>query len=267
MKSVQGRLKEIDLYLFDLDGTVYIEGKLIPGALETLKYLKKNKKKVAYLTNNATKSVKDYKKDLKAIGINAKDNEIFTAGLATINFLQDKYAGKSVYVVGTESLKKELSKNKIKVVEENPDLVLTSFDTEVTYEKLRKATTYIRSGLPYVATHPDKVCPSKDGMMPDAGAFIAFFYESTGRYPDYTCGKPYNLMAKPIEKVYGDIKPKNIAVVGDRLYTDIQFGINNKYQTIFVLSGEGDLKMYYEDNVKADYVFDDISFIKTILES
>ncbi len=258
------RLKEIDCFLFDMDGTIYIEGKLIDGAKETLEFLKERGKKVIFLTNNSSVSACYYVKKLEKMGIMATTEDIYTSGNATTALLLREYQGKTVYLVGTNELKKEFLQCGITLVEDNPDIVVLSYDKELTYEKLVKATRFITFGATYIATHPDINCPATPVYEPDIGSFMALIEKSTGKSPDVICGKPYPSIAKGVESRV-NMPSSKIAMVGDRLMTDIRFGNLNHFLSVLVLTGETTLDMAEKSDIKADLVLNSINDIKNVI--
>jgi NagD protein len=256
-------LKDIKVFLFDMDGTLNMGEIPLEGAMETLEILEKKGKRVCFVTNNSSKSKYDYLEKIHRMGYDAKIEQIITSGMATAQYLSRHLPYKSVYVLGTDCLKKEFQDYGIEVKEigEDADIVVLAFDTELTYAKLFHATTLIGKGRTYVATHPDFVCPSDNGDMPDAGAVMALIEKTNGRTPDVVIGKPCAPMAEFVFD-HCSVDPKSVAFVGDRLYTDIKFGINNGMTSVLVLTGETDLKMLLESDTKPDYVLESVNELR-----
>ena len=253
-------LENIKLALFDLDGTVYLGDKKIEGAIEALNALSE-KIKVAFLTNNSSKSGEVYKRKLSKMGY-AKPVDIISSTTACAEFLVNHKKGKSVFPVGNADFCAELTAYGVKLVhDETADIVVLAFDTELTYGKLKVAHNLLMKGAEYIATHPDLVCPTETGSMPDTGSMLELFRASTGRAPDVICGKPYAVMAEAVARRY-PFAPSQIMMVGDRLYTDIAFGVNNGYKSVLVLSGETTKEDYEKSKVRATYVLNDITEIK-----
>lgn len=243
---------DADLFLFDLDGTVYMGDNPIEGAVETLARLTAIGKKVIFLTNNSSKDKREYVKKISAMGYPVDLWQIVTSTMATIQYLHTRRPGKSVYPIGTPTFVQEIKDASI-AISEDADIVLLAFDTTITYEKIWKANILLNKGREFIATHPDLVCPSDLGDMPDAGALMALFECACGRAPSVICGKPYSPMAEIIGKLF-DIPKERIVMVGDRLYTDILFGINNGFQSCLVLSGETTSEMLANSGVKPSLV-------------
>jgi len=232
-------LKGIKLFVMDMDGTIHIGGELFEWTLPFLGYLKENGIKYVFLTNNSSKSAKDYQNMLEGMGI--ENPVVFTSGEATARYVKRNFPNKSVCIFGTENLIYVFKDFDIKIDKENPNLLVLGYDTTATYEKIRKFALHLRKGLPYIATHPDINCPSKEGLIPDAGSFIALFEKSTGRTPDFIVGKPNPQMLYEIAQAYS-IDISEIAMVGDRLYTDIKMAIDAGALPILTLSGETNIE-------------------------
>lgn len=243
MNSVQsGAAKELcqkELFIFDMDGTIYLGGIVFDFAVRFINRLRKEGKRVLFFTNNASHNFDFYIEKLTRLGFSPKKEEIMTAGDVTAEFLLRHRAGKSVYLVGTADLEKDFRTKGIRLVDENEkacDIVVTSFDTSLTYAKLDAACRYIREGSEYLCTHPDFNCPTETGFMPDSGAIAALITASTGVSPTYF-GKPYPYTVQMIEEATG-VDRKEMCIFGDRLYTDIALGKRHGVCSVLVLSGE-----------------------------
>ncbi|MFA6866792.1 MAG: HAD-IIA family hydrolase [Clostridia bacterium] len=256
-------LKDIKVFLFDMDGTLNMGDIPLEGAMETLNLLSKSGKKVCFVTNNSSRSKYDYLEKVHKMGYDAKIEQIITSGMATAQYINRHLPYKNVYVLGTNCLKQEFRDYGIEVVEigEKADIVVLAFDVELTYEKLFHATNLISNGSIYIATHPDFVCPSDKGDMPDAGAIMALIESTNGHRPDVIIGKPCSPMAEFVFD-HCNANSEDIAFVGDRLYTDIKFAINNGMTSVLVLTGETDLPMLMKSDTKPDYVFDSVNDLR-----
>lgn len=253
-------LQDIQCFLLDMDGTFYLGDTLIDGALEFLDILKKQNKKFLFLTSNSSKNKKAYKEKLAKLGCMVEEEDVFTSGEATTIYLKKRKQGAKVFLLGTPLLEEEFIKAGFKLIKdrsEKPDFVVLGFDTTLTYEKLWIACDFIREGVEYIATHPDFNCPlADDKCMPDTGAMIQLIHGSTGKLP-LVIGKPHQYIVDAIVEKYG-LKKQEIAMVGDRLYTDIKTGMNAGITSVLVMSGETTKQMYEISDVKADYVFPSI---------
>lgn len=234
-------IKDKKLYIFDMDGTIYLGGIPFDFAKRFIKNLRASGRRVLFFTNNASHTSPFYLKKLERLGFEPREDEIMTSGDVTLEYLKRYRAGKSVYMVATDELVEEYAAKGIKLVngESNPqsaDIVITSFDTTLTYEKLNIACRLIRNGAEYLSTHPDFNCPTENGFIPDSGAIAALVTASTGKTPTYF-GKPYKETIEMIGEATG-FDNSEMCIFGDRLYTDIALGKSFGVTSVLVLSGE-----------------------------
>ena len=258
-------LKDIRCFVLDMDGTFYLGYTLIDGSLEFIDTVVKQEKDFLFLTNNSSRSGSYYVEKLANMGCNVGKEKVFTSGEATAIYLSRERKSDRIYVLGTEFLKDELSEYDIKIVEDEPDLVVVGFDTTLTYDKLSKTCTYIREGIPFIATHPDYNCPTEDGMIPDIGAILAFIKASTGKEPELLIGKPHGEIVNSLLEKTGCRKDE-LAIVGDRLYTDIATGVNHGILSILVLTGETSLEDVEKSTIKPHMIFDSLKDISDALK-
>lgn len=257
-------LASVELFLLDLDGTLYLGDRIIPGSREFIVHLQNSGRNFLILTNNSSKDAAAYQQKLNNLGIRVNVDQIFTSGDATIHSLNHQYPKARVFVAGTSHLKKMFRQAGYQVVNQKPDVVILGFDTNITYDTLRKTCDFVRSGLPYFATHPDANCPVESGSIPDTGAFIALVAAATGRQPDEICGKPYRAMVTAISERMGCL-PSRMAMVGDRLSTDIALGAAG-IKTILVLSGETKLEDLQSSSYQPDLVVENIAGLLPYLD-
>ncbi|MCL2629898.1 MAG: HAD-IIA family hydrolase [Firmicutes bacterium] len=249
---------DADVFLFDLDGTVFLGDTPIGDSLNTLKKLEALGKTIFFLTNNSSKDKKEYVTKLTKLGYPAKIHQIVSSTLASIQYLKTRCPGKSVFPVGTKAFENELKSAGIEIKEDGADILLLAFDTTLTYDKIWKANVLLEKGKEFFATHPDIVCPSDIGDMPDVGSLMALLECSSGRGPSVICGKPYSPMAEIIESLVS-VPRDRIMMIGDRLYTDILFGINNGYKSMLVFSGETTPQMLADSGIKPTYTLPTIN--------
>ncbi len=237
-------LSEKELFVLDMDGTIYLGGIPFDYAVRFINKLRGTGKRVLFFTNNASHSPEFYMEKLARLGFNPTFEEICTSGNVTAEFLISERAGKTVYLLGTGELYDQFKDYGVNLVcdrDGHPDgrtadIVVTSFDTTLTYEKLTAACDFIRAGAEYLSTHPDFNCPTETGFIPDSGAIAACVTASTGVVPTYF-GKPYPETVRMISEITGISKNKMI-IFGDRLYTDIATGRRHGITAALVLSGE-----------------------------
>ncbi len=256
-------LLDIQCFLFDLDGTIYLENRLIPGAHALIRFLRDREIPYYFLTNNSSRSSSDYVDKLTQFGLPARRDDILTSGEATALFIKKSKPGARVTLVGTPSLEREFIQYGFDLVEHNPDYAVLGFDTTLTYEKIWRLCDLVREGVPYLATHPDINCPTENGFMPDIGSMIAMVAVSTGRQPDVIVGKPHPPMVEAITTKTG-FRPGQLAMVGDRLYTDIAMGATG-ITTILVLSGETKPDDLVDADIQPDYIMEDVGELFEVL--
>lgn len=227
------------LFIFDMDGTIYLGRRVFDFAIRFIRHLRENGYRVLFFTNNASHSTAFYVEKLARLGFCPAGDEVLTSADITLAYLRAYAPDQRVYLVGTQELADQFAAEGIPLLtgeETSADIVVTSFDTELTYEKLCHATHFIRGGATYLSTHPDFNCPTDTGFIPDSGAIAALVTASTGISPRYF-GKPYAEVVDMIEKVTG-VARENMCIFGDRLYTDIALGAHHGVTSALVLTGE-----------------------------
>lgn len=261
-------LPHIRIFALDLDGTVYLGTKWIEGAKEFLEAITRTGRDYYFLTNNSSKNPKVYVEKLAGMGFATTLDHIITSGQATIWYLQKHFSEKRVFLLGNDMLQEEFRESGIVLDEKNPEVVVTGFDTSLTYEKMCRICDFVRAGLPYIATHPDYNCPTENGFIPDIGAIAAFIRASAFRDPDVVVGKPNALICDYLmERIheanqgFQQVARSQIAMVGDRLYTDVAAGINGGLTSILVLSGEASLEDAEAAAEVPDLIFDSVAEI------
>jgi HAD superfamily hydrolase (TIGR01450 family) len=237
------RLREIRHVALDMDGTIYKGNTLFKATLAFLALLKKLGIGHTFLTNNPSKSVAEYLAHLQSMGIHATAGELYTSTQATIDFLKTNYPQvRSLFVLGTSGLCDELKKAGFELVPDDPnappDAVLVGFDTTLTYSRLCRAAWWITKRKFFFATNPDRICPTDEPtVLVDCGSITAALAQATGRSPDAVPGKPDPAMLRGILKRHS-LGPENLAMVGDRLYTDIEMARRTNALGVLVLTGE-----------------------------
>ena len=247
-------LSDIKLLLLDMDGTLYLGDEVIPGAHDFVRAIAETGRRYIYLTNNSSRAGADYVPRLRKLGFPCEERDVFSSGMATAMYLNERHPGEGVFLVGTAAFARELTEAGIRLTEENPTVVVAGFDTELNYRKLELAVRYLRRGAAFVAANPDWVCPMPGGeVLPDCGSICALLTAASGREPTYI-GKPNRNMVDIISKMTG-VPNSVIACVGDRLYTDIAVAKNAGALAICVLSGESSEADIAASDVKPDLVF------------
>lgn len=254
------QLLRVKCFLLDMDGTFNLGDGLIDGSLHFIETLNDLGKDYLFLTNNSSKHRRMYAEKITRLGLPIPEEKVFTAGEATALYLQGQYPSAPVYVVGTPALEEEFRQHGFQLEEDDPQLIVLGFDTTLTYQKLWKLCDFVRAGLPYIATHPDFNCPTETGYMPDIGAMIAFVRASTGREPDLVVGKPNRIIVDAVAQKYG-LKIEEMAMVGDRLYTDIALGKTSGIITCLVWSGETHPEDLVDSPFQPTYTFTNLGAI------
>lgn len=264
---MQKSLKNIKLFLFDMDGTLYLGDKLFDFTPELLKAIKQKGYRYLFMTNNSSKSVKDYIKKLQRLGIEAEYEDFITSSQATSYYLTENHKDARLYVCGTQSLKDELSTAGFYITEnlDEVDCIVMGFDTELTFKKLHDVSYLLLTrDIPYIATNPDYVCPTEFGSVPDCGSVCDMIYNATRKRP-VVIGKSEPLMPILAMKHTG-YTAEETAVFGDRIYTDVKSGLNAGVTAVLVMSGETDQKTLEESDVKPDIILNDCGEIINILK-
>ena len=236
MRKINSDLENIEAIFLDLDGTIYMGDNLIKGAIDFLNRIEKRGIKRFFLSNNSSKSVDQYLLKLEKMGIPATKEEILLSTHDLLSWLKVENISET-YLVGTEGMKEMLEEVGVNTRSEEPQYVVLGYDTEITYQKLTKASIYLHNGVPLVVSHPDMVCPSPNGGLPDTGAYLALFEATTGVTPKHICGKPNpGMILHKITEL--GLETNACAMVGDRLYTDMEMADRAGVHGILVLSGE-----------------------------
>ena len=259
-------LKDIALFVLDMDGTIYLDDRLFDGVIPFLQYIRRVGGRYLFLTNNSSRAGTDYVNRLRRLGFPCEMENVFTSGMATGMYLAEEHKGVPVYPVGTPAFLDELRSYGVPLTDgEDAGVVCVGFDTTLTYEKLERAVHFIRRGAAFVAANPDWVCPMAAGeVMPDCGSICALLTASTGVKPLYI-GKPNRDMVDIISNHTG-VPNSVICCVGDRLYTDIAVAVNAGSQSVLVMSGETTPEILAESETKPGWVMADVAELADVLK-
>ena len=262
-------IQNMKLYLFDMDGTLYLGSRLYDFTIELLQEIRRTGGKYLFITNNSSKSVADYVKKLAGFGIEATRDDFMTSSQATAYYLHKYHEGQRLYVCGTESLKEELRGEGFTVTTniDEVDCIVMGFDTELTFQKLHDVSYMLltRPELPYIATNPDLVCPTEFGSVPDCGSVCGMIYNATGKKP-IVIGKPSSLMPELAMDKLG-VSKEETCVVGDRIYTDVKSGLNAGCVGILVMSGETTYEILEQSPDKPHLVLESAAEILNVLKT
>ena len=241
-------LSRIRHVALDMDGTIYLGNTLFPYTHAFLRQLRDLGITYSFLTNNPSRSINDYLLKLHKMGIEATKEEIYNTTVATIDYLKTHLPGvRRLFLLGTPSMISQFEEAGFESTADSPadrpDAVVAAFDMTLTYARLCRAAWWISQGLPYVATNPDRVCPTNEQtVLVDCGSICQCLEHATGRRPDITLGKPDpNMLLGILHQRH--LQPDQIAMVGDRIYTDIEMARRAGALGVLVLSGETTLEV------------------------
>lgn len=243
----KAKLRRIRHLALDMDGTIYMENNIFPFTVEVLDTMKRNGVGHSFLTNNPTKSVGDYLAKLSGMGIKADESNMYTTPIATIDYIKKTYPKvKRLFMLGTPSMAQEFITAGFEACADDPDdvpdMLIVAFDTTLVYSRLCRAAWWAAQGIPYIATNPDRVCPTDARtILVDCGSLQKCIETASGRKADKVMGKPDPTMLDGICDRNG-LRADEIAMVGDRIYTDIAMGHNAGAVSVLVLSGETTLE-------------------------
>lgn len=241
--ELKAKLRRIRRLALDMDGTIYLGSNLFPFTLDFLSSMDKAGIGYSFLTNNPTKSVADYLAKLSKMGIQASEDNMYTTSLAAIDYIKSHYPdAKRLFMLGTPSMVSQFEKAGFEACADDPndrpDVLVVAFDTTLVYERLCRAAWWASQGVPYIATNPDKVCPTDQPVvLVDCGSICRCIEHATSRKPDIVLGKPDPNMLTGIMQRHG-LEPDQIAMIGDRIYTDTATAHNAGSFGVLVLSGE-----------------------------
>lgn len=254
-------LQSVRYFLLDMDGTVYLSGKLIEGAKQTIAQMR-SQGRVVFLTNNTSRSKADYVARLNGLELGVTERDVFTAADGAINYINAHHKNKRVYLFGTKSLHEEFQEADIPLVEEDPELVVVGFHTELVYQDLVTLCNFIRDGVPYILTHPDRNCPHDKGYLPDVGSLLSLVRTSCDKEPEAVLGKPNAIMGELIHASLGN-KREQTLMMGDRLETDVTFGLNCGFVSALVLSGATNRELFESSGLNPHFVLNSIAELFT----
>lgn len=245
--------------VLDLDGTVYMDGQLFPSTQPFLDLLRRSDIGYTFVTNNNVRSSGQYLEMLRAAGLEVSTDQLFTSAHATIAYIaRELPACTRPFILGAEGLIAEFEIAGFRHDDVAPDLVVVGFPVDLQYDQLSRAAYWISQGLPYLATHPDMVCPTNQPrVLPDCGAFCRLLEAATSRTPDAVPGKPDPAMIRGVIDQRG-LEPGQVAMVGDRLYTDVQMAVSAGVLGVLTLTGEATREDLVDATVQPDLVVTDL---------
>ena len=252
--------------IFDLDGTIYTGEKLLPGAKQTVAWLKENDFSVIFISNKPLESNLTYSRKLSKLGIPTTSNEIINSTNALIYYLKEHFPNARLFPIGESPFCNELAK--FFELSENPnniDVVIASFDRGFNYKKLNIGFQAIKNGAKFFATNADPTCPVPNGEIPDAGAIIGALEGCSNKKVEFVAGKPSKLIINlSLDRL--NTTPEKCILIGDRLSTDIRMGKESKIKTVLVLSGVTSKNDIAKSSIKPDYVIDNLLYLPQLIK-
>lgn len=263
MEGLFMKNNQIEAYIFDLDGTVYLGDQIIPGAKEVLEQIREKDVKVRFVTNNPLYNAGFFVNKLSNLGIPAEADEIVTSAQITAAYLKNNPKYGKVFIMGSEQLQNKIQAAGVELADVEPDTVVVSLDTTLTYKKLMIAYHALKKGAHFIATHPDVACPTPEGGLVDAGAIIAALEASTSRKVEKIIGKPSLILGDLLLADLG-LPAENCVIIGDRLNTDVRLGNKMNMRTVWIRSHNEDLPIKSKDF--PDHTVTSISEIPAVLQ-
>lgn len=245
--------------IFDLDGTLYLGKKTIPGSIEKIREIKAKGIQTMFFTNTGTRSREGLVEKMNDMGFSISKEEMYCGAYVLAEYIKEKYPKKTIFTISENGLKDELIEAGQEIVSENADIVAVSLDRKFDYEKLSKAYKMISNGAIFLATNNDRTYPFSEGKMPGAGAILSSIEYASGKKAKII-GKPNSFAFKIMQKK--GIDKKTTLMIGDRIETDIMFAKNCGIKSALVLSGVSEKKDILE--IKPDYIFESVSVIHDV---
>lgn len=262
-QALRERLQQVKVFVLDMDGTIYLGESLFPFTKRFLEQVGKSGRDFYFFTNNSSKNREAYLAKLNRMGISLPPEKMLISNGVILEWLKEHHPGARCYVVGTPPLLEDFQKAGFSLGED-ADVVILGFDTTLTYEKLRIACDLIRAGKPVYGVNPDWNCPVEGGFIPDCGSIAALVKASTGVQCEFF-GKPSPHTLRYMLRQTG-CKPEEMAVVGDRLYTDIAVAEGTQVLSVLVMSGETTPELLAESSTKPDLAVENLAELGSLLE-
>ena len=270
-KELSQQLSQIKHVALDMDGTIYLSNTIFPYTISFLKRLTDMGVTYSFLTNNPSKSLADYLHKLEVMGIPCEPEQMYTTTIATIDYIKAHYPqARKLFLLGTPSMISQFEEagfiSTADDPDDVPDIIVASFDMTLEYSRLCRAAWWIFQGVTYLATNPDFVCPTdQKTVLVDCGSICKCLEAATGRKPDVTLGKPDpNMLSGICQRM--NLEPSQIAMVGDRIYTDIAMAHNAGAFGVLVLSGETTLEVAQQAPQQPSLICRDIAELGELLE-
>lgn len=252
-------MESFDAFCFDLDGTIFVGNEILPGAKEMIEFVRRQHKKLLFITNSPTQTRKECQFRLEKMGITVKVEEIMTAPFISAMYFSEFFPDSLIYIVGEKAIEKEFKQFSLRVTADPMEAthILVGLDRDFTYEKLNLAMNAVRNGAKLVVTNPDPSCPVPGGYISDTLAIARSIEVASGHSIDKVIGKPSTYYG---DKIYQTLKVERdrCLIIGDRLETDIKLGIINNFRTCLVLTGVAYREHIEEMKIYPDYIVENL---------
>lgn len=263
--------------IFDLDGTLYLGDAVLPGAPQVCGELRRQGKRLIFVSNKPLSGREVYAAKLTRLGIPATPDEVITSTHVLSLYLKQTAPALRLYVIGEENTRAELSSHGLVVLHERLDqdarevidpkgidAVVVAFDRTLDYRKLNTAYQALMHGAHFYATNADKTCPMPGGAIPDAGATIQALETITGRKVELIAGKPSGLILEHAGETLG-LPPDRCMMVGDRIETDIRMGIEAGMHTALMLTGITRREQIEQSDVQPEFVLEKLADLLNVI--
>jgi len=253
-------IREKKGFLCDMDGVIYHGNYLLPGAVEFVDWLNRENKRFLFLTNSSERSPKELQQKLARLGLAVDESHFYTSALATAAFVKNQSPGCTAYVIGEAGLLNALYDAGIMMNDVNPDYVIIGETKNYNYQNILRAVKLIQSGAKLIGTNPDLTGPTEEGIIPACRALVSPIELTTGKFA-YYIGKPNPFMMRNGKRIL-DCRTAEMAIIGDRMDTDIIAGIESEIDTILVLSGVSSRETVKQFSYSPKILIYKISFVK-----
>lgn len=245
------------VYLIDMDGTIYRGSTPVPYAEEFIRYLQENERKFLMVTNCPENSTEALLQKVREMGIEIGEENIISSGDATAGYISDNTTYKRIYLIGNEAFKDKLIEKGLQIVSDNPDCVVVGYDREFDYKKMKEATQFILDGAGFICTNCDNTIPEGDKIVPHTGSIVASIETATGVKPIMIEKPERYLLDAAINRF--NCSKEQCCMIGDRLDTDIYFGVKQDIISFLVLTGITNKKILKDSEIQPTKIFNDLS--------
>ena len=240
---------------FDLDGTLFVEDQILPGAQELVQYIRSLGLNIFFVSNNSARNTKEYFNKLSSLGFNPSLSEIHSSLNAGIHYLKEQ-GHTNIYPLAVPAVEEELLSEGFSYDSNHPTAVFLTYDLSFTFDKFIKAHRHLTQGSVFIATHPDIFCPAHNIYLPDIGCLLAAF-NASGFQPETIVGKPSPQMVLPLIKSKGFL-PQECLMIGDRIQTDMKLARSAGMQKALILTGDSSRTQARSAGIPRDEIFSDL---------